>query len=236
MAKKVAEKTKELVKTDLLWRKPITLEMDNDDDPLASLYGRREVAEFDTKTVGQVEKVAGAFAVSDDGKAKKSVKSSFKNKLVVPEPDEKADITVEIEPETSIRTDDNKSATLYKLTESDLKDALKIKSETFHFTDVREILRGKSLEIYAYLRFLAGDTGNCKIKHSDLMEKLNISRPTLFKQGEWLTRLSLIEKRNVPGDHFGTSYTVFRLEEVLPVPHDLAEQLELQIENFRKTA
>ena len=68
------------------------------------------------------------------------------------------------------------------------------------------------------------------------MKKLDISRPTLFKQGDWLIRLSLIEKRNVPGDHLGTSYTVYRLEDVLPVSNTLVKQLESHIESFRGEA
>jgi hypothetical protein len=122
------------------------------------------------------------------------------------------------------------------LTEAELKAILKIKSDAFIFTDIREILRGKSLEIYTYLRYLAGETGVCKIKHLDLMRILDISRPTLFKQGDWLTKLSLIEKRNVPGDHFGTSYIVHRLENVLPVSEKLIEQLQTQIDSYRQTS
>lgn len=97
-------------------------------------------------------------------------------------------------------------------------------------------MRGKSFDIYAYLRVLSGEEGFCKIKHLDLMDKLDVSRPTLFKQQEWLSRLSLIEKRNVPGDHLGTSYTVHRLEEVLPLPESLVKQLETHIESLRQTA
>jgi hypothetical protein len=67
------------------------------------------------------------------------------------------------------------------------------------------------------------------------MRILDISRPTLFKQGDWLTRLSLIEKQRVPGDHFGTSYIVHRLENVLPVSEKLIKQLQAQIEFFQQT-
>ncbi len=57
-------------------------------------------------------------------------------------------------------------------------------------------------------------------------------RPTLFKQGDWLTRLSLIENRNVPGDHLGTSYTVHRVEDVLPVSETLVGQIQSEIEKL----
>ena len=66
------------------------------------------------------------------------------------------------------------------------------------------------------------------------MKKLDISRPTLFKQGEWLMKLGLIEKRNVPGDHLGTSYIIRPLEEVLPISEELITQLDSQIESFRQ--
>jgi hypothetical protein len=36
----------------------------------------------------------------------------------------------------------------------------------------------------------------------------------------------------VPGDHLGTSYTVYRLEDVLPVSNTLVKQLESHIESF----
>ena len=50
------------------------------------------------------------------------------------------------------------------------------------------------------------------------MNDLDISRPTLFKQSDWLVKLALIEKQSVPGDHFGTSYVIRRIEDVLPSP------------------
>ena len=111
---------------------------------------------------------------------------------------------------------------------------MKITSESFDFTDIREILRGKSFDIYAYLLLLSGTSGVCKIKHLDLMRKLDVSRPTLFKQGDWLTRLSLIEKRNVPGDHLGTTYKVYRLEDILPVSENLVKQLDSHIKNLEQ--
>jgi hypothetical protein len=36
----------------------------------------------------------------------------------------------------------------------------------------------------------------------------------------------------VPGDHLGTSYTVRRLEDVLPVSETLVRQIQAEIENF----
>ncbi|HEX8735361.1 MAG TPA: hypothetical protein VF721_08575 [Pyrinomonadaceae bacterium] len=211
---------------DLLWRKPITLDSFEDEDPLETLYRGREVAdsveaanrepnEASTKSDGKKSNVASAPASSKPGKT--IVKKT-------PEPPKQESAAL-IEKSNAPRTT--------KLSEADLKNILKIKSETFQFTDIREILRGKSFDMYAYLRFLSGDPGVCKIKHLDLMRKLDISRPTLFKQGDWLVRLSLIEKRNVPGDHLGTSYTVYRLEDVLPVSETLAGQIQTAIESFR---
>lgn len=208
-------------KIDSLWRKPITLDSFDDEDPLATLYRGREVGDETAKTESEQSKTAETVAPSVEkpkAAARKTVeKNSAKTAAEVQS-------TEEI-PRPGVHQP--------RMSEAELKDMLRIRSESFHFTDLREILRGKSFEIYAYLRFLSGDSGVCKIKHLDLMRILDISRPTLFKQGEWLMRLSLIEKRNVPGDHLGTSYTVRRLEEVLPVSDGLVKQLESQIESFR---
>ncbi len=216
-------------KPDSLWRKPITLDSFEDDDPLAALYRGREVGESNSQADNQSSKIR---EVAEFLKEKSKISGSLKqaSQERVKKTSEKATIETEDKQETV------KAPVSSKMSEAELKDILKIKSESFHFTDLREILRGKSFDIYAYLRLLSGDVGVCKIKHLDLMKKLDISRPTLFKQGEWLMRLSLIEKRNVPGDHLGTSYTVHRLEEVLPVPDTLVKQLESQIENFRQSA
>ena len=219
-------------KAEALWRKPITLEAaEEEDDPLAMLYQGRETGEQMFGEAKPPKKAAEKKAVSVDKKAKNRENSGAEEKST----QEIADKTLE----TSESENDEirQSATLptvSKISQSELKSILKIKSESFHFTDLREILRGKSFDIYAYLRFLSGDSGTCKIKHLDLMKKLDISRPTLFKQGEWLTRLSLIEKRNVPGDHLGTSYSIYRLEDVLPVSEALVGQLETHIESLRQ--
>ncbi|MGI8640364.1 MAG: hypothetical protein ACR2MG_10520 [Pyrinomonadaceae bacterium] len=202
----------EELKADSLWRKPITLDAFEDDDPLATLYRGREV---------------GESTATDDNQPKLEVTKKFQQRSI-----KKTTETAKIE--YNNKQENVKTPPSPKVTESELKSILKIKSESFHFTDIREILRGKSFDIYAYLRFLSGETGVCKIRHLDLMKKLDISRPTLFKQGEWLTRLSLIEKRNVPGDHLGTSYKVHRLEEVLPVSESLVKQLESHIENLQE--
>lgn len=213
-------------KTDSLWRSPITLDSFEDEDPLATLYRGREVGGGSTvKTEprpSKAEKIAKP--------AQEKSKISAAPKKASPENVETAFAKTATETETEPQIIEPSISP--KITESELKSILKIKSESFHFTDLREILRGKSFDIYAYLRLLSGDSGFCKIKHLDLMKKLDISRPTLFKQGEWLTRLNLIEKRNVPGDHLGTSYTVRRLEEVLPISDDLIRQLESQTESF----
>lgn len=226
-------------KTNSLWRKPITLDSFEDDDPLATLYRGREVGGGGLTTeVGtpsaEVKELAKPEAVKP--------KSSEIKQTIVPaepsvDPADETQIKKKVEKASSDfneNSEDVKPPILTKMTESELKDVLKIKSDSFHFTDLREILRGRSLDIYAYLRLLSGDTGVCKIKHLDLMKILDISRPTLFKQGEWLMRLFLIEKRNVPGDHLGTSYTVHRLEQILPVSESLLKQFDEHIESFRQ--
>jgi hypothetical protein len=232
-AKKEMKNTKtEETKSDSLWRKPIVLDDGTGDDPLAVLYRGREVVEPAIETKIQLLK--------EEEKSAKSKKTKSENSLTVEKKKEKPknQVIPKIEKksvEILAKTENPSPQSTPKITELGLKTILKIKSDVFIFTDIREILRGKSLEIYAYLRHLSGETGVCKIKHLDLMRILDISRPTLFKQGDWLTRLSLIEKRNVPGDHFGTSYIVYRLEDVLPVSEILIEQLRTQIESYRQT-
>jgi len=214
---------------DSLWRKPITLDSFEDDDPLATLYRGREVGDVDANMKNSPQNPKQNNAVSTDKKSKTSEKSTTvtkPKKIVVNKLSETSKIIKESRDEKS------NVAQLTKVTEEELKNILKIKSDSFQFTDIREILRGKSFDIYAYLRFLSGEAGVCKIKHLDLMKKLDISRPTLFKQGDWLTRLSLIEKRNVPGDHLGTSYTVHRIEDMLPVPDALVRQVLSEIEKL----
>ncbi len=218
-------------KADSLWRKPITLDAFEDDDPLAMLYQGREVGESTAGVENQPKKVVEKVAGSGIKNPKNSENLDVMKKP--PQPGIKK-ATETAKTELDDKQENLKSPPSLKVTESELKSILKIKSESFHFTDIREILRGKSFDIYAYLRLLSGDTGICKIKHLDLMRKLDVSRPTLFKQGEWLTRLSLIEKRNVPGDHLGTSYTVHRLENVLPISDALVKQLESHIEILRQ--
>lgn len=227
----VKKKTKtEVGNADSLWRQPITLDSFEDDDPLETLYRGREVGDSkrDAENVVRVKPVKPAESANEAvKKSVKPAKSTTKlNKQAVKQ-------TLE-EPKVVSEDGDGKTkdARSQKISEEELKNILKIKSDSFQFTDIREILRGKSFDIYAYLRFLSGDAGVCKIKHLDMMRELDISRPTLFKQGDWLTRLSLIEKRNVPGDHLGTSYTVHRLEDVLPVSETLVRQLQAEIEKF----
>ena len=205
-----------------LWRKPITLDSFEDEDPLAALYRGREVEDKSINAKDSFEKAKKNAAKSAGRKSKNSEKS-------VAAPKSKKTAVV-----SESREEQKFNSSSPKVTEEELKNLLKIKSDSFQFTDIREILRGKSFDIYAYLRFLSGDEGVCKIKHLDLMQILDISRPTLFKQGDWLARLSLIEKSSVPGDHLGTSYTVHRLEDVLPVSETLALQLQSHIETFGK--
>lgn len=230
MATNSKQKKADEPKTDLLWRKPITLDAGDDEDPLAMLYRGREVSEPAFETNTKSEKLSEEVAEQSKNEPKKAVTIEERKEITARKVKKKTEnIKVELEDQTK----NEGTQTAPKVTESELKAALKIKSDGFNFTDIREILRGKSLDIYAYLRHISGETGVCKIKHLDLMKKLDISRPTLFKQGEWLTRLSLIEKRNVPGDHFGTSYTIYRLEDVLPVSETIVEQLESHIKNYQ---
>lgn len=226
--KKNNEHNKKDVGTDTSWRKPITLDFYEDEDPLATLYRGREVADTSKSTENSPQKLKENAAASVDNKSKSSEKaaSTKPKKPIV----KKTSVTPQIVNEN--RAEKSKDAQSPKITEEELKNILRIKSDSFEFTDIREILRGKSFDIYAYLRFLSGGAGVCKIKHLDLMKKLDISRPTLFKQGDWLTRLSLIEKRNVPGDHLGTSYTVHCVEDVLPIADALTGQIQSEIEKF----
>lgn len=214
-------------KTDSLWRKPITLDSFDDEDPLATLYRGREAGDATAKAESKPSKTAETAAPAE----KKPRNSGALNPAARKNSENRSAKTAA----NLLSTEEIPKTVAYqtRMSETELKDILRIRSESFHFTDLREILRGKSFEIYAYLRFLSGDSGVCKIKHLDLMRILDISRPTLFKQEEWLMRLSLIEKRNVPGDHLGTSYTVRRLEDVLPVSEGLVKQIESQVESFR---
>ncbi len=230
MATKSKQKKAGEPKTDLLWRKPITLDAEDDDDPLAMLYRGREVGEPAFETNTKSVKLSEQVAVPAEIEPEKATIIVEKEQITARKIKNKTE-KVQIEDLTK----NDRAQTTTKVTESELKAALKIRSDGFTFTDIREILRGRSLDIYAYLRHLSGDTGICKIKHLDLMKQLDISRPTLFKQGEWLTRLFLIEKRNVPGDHFGTSYTIYRLEDVLPVSETIVEQLQSHIDNYQTT-
>lgn len=224
-------------KLDTLWRKPITLDSLEAEDPLAVLYKGREVG-------GNVSEKADEISTDEPEKQFAAERKSVKNTLKKPvenenKPSDFSKTEVKEKSETAedkTESEKNKTAEIHqtKVSEEELKTILKIKGDSFEFTDIREILRGKSFEIYAFLRVLAGDSGVCKIRHLDLMQKLDVSRPTLFKQGDWLTRLSLIEKRSVPGDHLGTSYVVNRLEDILPVPAALIDQLQTYIESLRR--
>jgi hypothetical protein len=222
-------------KKESLWRKPIALDAFENEDPLESLYRGGETGNIPENKRGITKKTEPraenktSEKAAPAGRAKKSV---IEPKAAVAE---KTNVEQGNEPYAETLQKESTKTSGPKMTESELKNLLKIKSESFQFTDLREILRGRSFDIYAYLRHLCGESGVCKIRHLDLMKKLDISRPTLFKQGDWLTRLSLIEKRNVPGDHLGTTYRVHRLEEVLPVPDNLIEQLESHIEDLGKT-
>jgi hypothetical protein len=210
-----------------LWRKPITLDSFEDEDPLAALYQGREVGDKITQAEVLPKK-------TNDNAGKPSAKETKTTKKdVTSKKPKKSPVRKTTKPVNESKTITSKSkAASTRLTEEELKDLLKIKSDAFQFTDIREILRGKSLDIYAYLRHFAGDAGVCKITHNNLMDILHISRPTLFKQSDWLEKLSLIEKQSVPGDHTGTSYIVYRLEDALPVSETLVEQFESHIETI----
>jgi hypothetical protein len=219
---------------DSLWRKPITLDSFEDDDPLETLYRGREVGDSENDAEITAQSQAKKTAKSAGEKAVSTMKTATPPpnmvKPAAPQNPEESKV------ESAVGDGKNRDARSPKISEEELKNILKIKSDSFQFTDIREILRGKSYDIYAYLRFLSREAGVCKIKHLDLMRELDISRPTLFKQGDWLRRLSLIEKRNVPGDHLGTSYTIYLLEDVLPVSNTLVKQLESHIESFGRGA
>lgn len=215
--KQITAKNKE--GSDGLWRKPITLDSFEEEDPLAALYQGREVVDKKKETKALPKKTKENAGISGAKETKTSKKTVTSKKI------KKSPVRKTTKPVSESKTSESKAAST-KITEEELKDLLKIKSDSFQFTDIREILRGKSLDIYAYLRYLAGDAGVCKIKHNDLMSALDISRPTLFKQGDWLVQLSLIEKHSVPGDHLGTSYTVRRLEDALPVTERIVKQFE----------
>ena len=221
-------------KSDSLWRKPIALDSFENEDPLAALYQGREAMNLNQTAEVNAEQltteVTGKTAEPDEQKSIAAESKTVAGIASAPNTENSQETEILNALESS-KID--VAASSKKISEAELKKLLRIKDEVFHFTDIREILRGKSFDIYACLRALAGDTGFCKIKHLDLMSKLDISRPTLFKQQEWLARLLLIEKRNVPGDHLGTSYTVYRLEKVLPLPEPLLQQLEIHIESFR---
>ena len=231
MANKIKSLNSGEAKPDLLWRKPISLES-FDEDPLAELYRGREVGqknevveELPEKAANKSEKFENSAKIDFENN---TAKNSPKKPKIIEDRATMDDTSAKIE---EIQTSNFST----KITDAELKEILKIKDDFFHFTDIREVLRGKSYEIYAYLRFLSGDDGFCKIKHLDLMDAVNVSRPTLFKQQDWLIKLSLIEKRNVPGDHLGTSYTIHRLEEVLPLPQPVIKQIESHIEALRQT-
>lgn len=206
-----------------LWRKPITLDSLEDKDPLAALYQGKQASSKSIETGKSTQKQEAKIA-KPSVKPKKNVeKSKVTTKPKIIESKKPA-----TSPEKNKRVGDSNR----KFTEDELKDLLRIKNESFQFTDIREILRGKSFDIYAYLCFLSGNSGVCKIKHLDLMKTLDISRPTLFKQSDWLRQLFLIDKSSVPGDHLGTSYNVYRIEEVLPISDALLEQLQSHIDTF----
>jgi hypothetical protein len=215
-------------KTETLWRKPITLDVEDDKDPLATLYRGREASE----TVIGVEIPTEPVEGKAEKISKKPIVKKAEEKLIEPVINAPVEI---IEKNVAVTTPDSDVLRIPRISDSGLKNVLRIKSETFTFTDIREILRGKSIDIYAYLLMLSGEKGSCKIKHLDMMRALDISRPTLFKQGEWLTKLALIEKSSVPGDHFGTSYNVFPIENSLPVGASLFEQFNVYFEEFRQT-
>lgn len=214
-------------KKDSLWRTPITLDSFEDEDPLATLYQGREVE-------GQSENVEEKSQMPKNATAKsKAEKSKETGKSIAGIKTKKSAVKKTTE-KPEVINENKRDSPSTRVTKEELKNLLKIKSDNFQFTDIREILRGNSFDIYAYLSFLSGDEGVCKITHQDLMQKIDISRPTLFKQSDWLVKLSLIEKHSVPGDHLGTSYTVHRLEDVLPISETLVEQIQTQIEKFNR--
>ena len=213
---------------DSLWRKPITLDSFEEEDPLAALYRGRKVGDEPNAQENQPPKEKKRPAKTATEK-QKTVSKKSSNKGEDQGSETPAKVFDEISP---TKTEDHSAP---KISEEELKRLLRIKSDSFKFSDIREILRGKSLDIYVFLRTLSDNTnGICKIRHLEMMEKLDISRPTLFKQSDWLVRLSLIEKQSVPGDHLGTSYTVRRAEDVLPISGEMQRQIDSYIADFQK--
>ena len=210
------------------WRKPIILDDEADDDPLAGLYQGREagLTELPVRTpppkqVPPVKKEAKAAVVKTPVTAPKKVKPEVPAEKPITTPvsfraSQEEKHVVESTPVPSEKT----------LSGEKLRSLLRIKDETYECADIREILRGKSLELYAYLSLRAGKSGVCKIKTADLMDVLDVSRPTLFKQTDWLTKLSLISKRSIPGDHLGTSFIVRNAGDVLPVSSEVLSQID----------
>ncbi len=219
-------------KPDSIWRKPIALNAFEDEDPLATLYRGREVGQ---STVANEKVLTNSNISVGETDQKKSINAKSAAEMNKSSDRLTKKQTGSVKVAFDELSEEAQTSISNKVTESELKAILKIKGDFFRFTDLREILRGKSFDIYSYLRVLSGEQGFCKIRHLDLMSRLDVSRPTLFKQQEWLTRLSLIEKRTVPGDHLGTFYTVHRLEDVLPLPGSLVAQLEANIESLRQT-
>lgn len=209
-----------------LWREPITLESSVEEDPLDTLYQRREV--------GDVDETAKKNITAERVKIpKKSLGKISEPKT--PRPAGKISESEDIRAGSAKKIKDKgvkKVAKPKKLSWQELKEILKINSDDFQFSDISEILRGRSLDIYVYLRKLAGDSGFCKLKHSDLSQTLNISRPTLFKQEKWLATLCLIKKHSLPGDPLGTTFQVFPIEEAMPVRKELVDQVESMIKDY----
>lgn len=205
-----------------LWRKPITLEDQTDTDPLAVLYRGREVAE--AEPLPQVQSVETV--------TKATVQKQKRSRPVKQVTDaDHGSLEVITEPPV---TPENQISTAKSILPADkLRSLLRIKDENYQCSDIREILRGKSLELYAYLCHRAGNSGTCKLKTQDLMSFLDISRPTLFKQSDWLVKLSLISKQNIPGDHFGTVFTVNKAIDVLPVGPEVIKQIDAAVSTYK---
>lgn len=206
------------------WRKP--LQVPPRKDAMRAFYegGKEEPPE----KIELDERQTAPLKKRQSGKAKKKPES----KSIPKELGTKTAHTVaESEAKTTVSTEtvsNSKAEPSNKLTEEELSQQLGFDADDLF--DIRELLRGKSLEIYQNLLQECGESGRCKITQPELMNRTGIkNRRTFYKHEERLINLRLIEKRHFPGDHSGVVYSVFAISEVLPVSSELIEQFEASL-------
>ncbi len=206
------------------WRKP--LQVPPRKDAMRAFYegGKEEPPE----TIELDERQTAPLKTSQSGKATKKPET----KSIPIEPETKnAQMVVEGEaktPKSKETVSNSKVVSSTKLTEEELSQQLGF--DAVDLFDIRELLRGKSFEIYQNLLQECGENGRCKITQPELMNRTGIkNRRTFYKHEERLINLRLIEKRHFPGDHSGVVYSVFAIGEVLPVSSELIEQFEVSL-------